>query len=387
MALWLVFSILLLLMTFGGMLRLMLHGATVEVDALADHLQAVAAAEEAYANVVARLSRTAWDRRWFQAGPEIVEDVAVSSGGSYSYVLRDAPVVGGEESGRADLLVRSRHEKSTVTMFWRLAVPRRSLESVMRIVPVLYGHAPDTTPLTPVALDPLSRDIQDQVARRDNNRTRFETRRAALEGSGSVTDAGTLIGADPGSQVLTGTASADGSSSDISQPEPPPSIPPQDLEPRPPNPTQEVIDLLRNFWDVTDPALIDRIWQVYIQTPHVVDEHQLVPIERLGNAAYEVLMRDGPTEPGLTIKGGTYAQVATMQSALGGLPPGTPMNARLRSFQLASVRLTRGGQIGPVVKVGEIVSVSGPMEPGGWCPAEFAGVRGWIQAGYLEPAP
>ena len=133
MALALVLALLLVIGAFSSIVMLLSRSASREVDVLKRHLRAVNVADAVFAEVVARLSATRWEDRWFKIAADVKFDVALA-GGLADYVIRDtrqgAPVPFSLVPGSAnqvDLLVNASYDRSRCVVFWRLSLPWDSL--------------------------------------------------------------------------------------------------------------------------------------------------------------------------------------------------------------------------------------------------------------------
>jgi len=188
------------LLVFAGLLCVLSQGASREVDVISGHVQAISVGETAFAEIVARLVVLPWGQRWFRTGPDVQRDHQ-TEGGTYSYLIQDTlspptvtdPILGESLSGprQADLLVRATHDRSTVVMFWRLTVPRNSIDSIGRVVPLFFTHWDPSVAVTPPAANSLSEQVTRWIETRSRNRGEFEAMRpglAATEGAGAVAD-------------------------------------------------------------------------------------------------------------------------------------------------------------------------------------------------------
>src|SRR5438309_10560073 len=92
MILALVLGLALVLAAFGGIAMLLSRSAYHEVDALQSYLDAVSIGESALAEVMARLSSTAWGDRWFRSAADVQLDVPAGRG-TYDRLVRDGPAV------------------------------------------------------------------------------------------------------------------------------------------------------------------------------------------------------------------------------------------------------------------------------------------------------
>lgn len=137
-----------------------------ETGVLERHLDALAAADRAYAEAVSRLSATAWSERWFRPA-EAAREVKHTKGGRVSTVLREVPQPERtkrppteEQTAstpathdplvhhRVDLFVRAERRGAEVIGCWRLFVIEDSMEARRHVVPVAFMFAPAGTELT-----------------------------------------------------------------------------------------------------------------------------------------------------------------------------------------------------------------------------------------------
>lgn len=242
-ALVIVICLVLVLAVFGGVLRLLTHQAYVEVDLVSAHLRAIAVGELAFGAVVARLSATRWVDRWFRDAPEVVTDFAAGDG-TYSYVLRETPhpvqfadplarATGGTPH-QADLLVSATWGRANVILFWRLTVPEDSLDSLGTVVPIYFGFPPDGTPATVPGTDVMGPIVDAALGTRERNSPRAGGLTGPLGRAAGPGEIGTLLGFDPGPNVVAGVEPP-GGGAPVNHPppgEPPPFLP---VHPAPPS--------------------------------------------------------------------------------------------------------------------------------------------------------
>ena len=206
MALPLVLALVAVIGAFGAIAMLLSRGAAREVDGISAHMRAVAVGEMGFAAVTGRLNTTRWADRWFRDAPDSVKDVP-AAGGTYTALVRDTPdparpadptdalaLLGPRQ---ADLLIVATFDRASVAMYWRLMVPDGSLDAVSRVIPTFFTFAPEGTRAAPVDLDPLTRLVNDQIAKRAVNRRPFEGKRKPLERAGGTGDVGAALGFTP----------------------------------------------------------------------------------------------------------------------------------------------------------------------------------------------
>jgi len=209
MTLALALALILVLGTFGVIVRILSHSAYREIDVISQHMKALAVGEAGFATVVTRLSATPWSQRWFKGAPDVQFDVP-TAGGSYEYLLRDTkdpvPISTGQlglnSPNQADLLVRATCEKSTVTMFWRLTVPDKSLDSVSRVIPLIYSVFSTKGPLSTSTADSLASLVDDMIRRRDANMNRYELKLKGLVLATTAPEIAEVLGLDPATPTL-----------------------------------------------------------------------------------------------------------------------------------------------------------------------------------------
>lgn len=210
-ALALVIAVILVLAVFATSLRLLSHGAYVEVSMLDEHLRATAVAEAGHSAITARLLATPWALRWFRKDPDIQFDVPAVDG-TYEYVLRDTPkpasfsgrveqaVFG--EAYQADLFIRATCGHCTVAVFWRLILIDNSLEGLVRVVPVMVTFAPDHTPPTRGGMDELSDSVNTLIGQRSQNTPDFQGIAGPLAQAATAPQIASALSANPGGPVV-----------------------------------------------------------------------------------------------------------------------------------------------------------------------------------------
>jgi hypothetical protein len=217
-AMALVIGLLMLLSAIAFLLGRLSSQAKNELDLVSAHLRASAVGEAAYAEITARLSATPWLKRWFRDGPDI-QYGQKAAGGTYSYMLRDAEqapdgsAVAAEMVASAhhvDLLVRATYERSSVTMYWRITIPEDSLDSFVRVAPLMFQYAPDDTQPRARDMDSLTRRVEDQVRDRSQNTTTYEQLRPRLATAGGVPGVAQVLGAPGVPGIVDEVAPASG---------------------------------------------------------------------------------------------------------------------------------------------------------------------------------
>jgi len=196
---------------FGLIVVQFSRSAYREVDTLSSHLRAVAVAELAYAELVGRLVVTPWENRWFKTGPDAQMD-QVAAGGSYEYLIRDAPqgtlavdtfsqsLVG--VPNQADLFVRATHGRSSVSMFWRLLLAKESLDSLPGIVPIAFTFGPERARARPGDVDSLSEMVSNLLGERERRRPRSDSLRSPLAQATTAVEIQGIFGMTPPASVL-----------------------------------------------------------------------------------------------------------------------------------------------------------------------------------------
>jgi hypothetical protein len=264
MALGLVLGLILVLGAFAAALRLLSHSAYREIDVVNGHLRAIAVAEIGFATAIGRLTAAPWPERWFRSGPDVQLDVP-ATGGSYSWMIRDAPrratftdplaqaTLG--SPNQADLLIRATSGQSRVLMYWRLTLPDDSLDALATVIPTYFAHGPESAPLTPGTADALTGEAEDGLRKRAGNTPRYEGIDGPLRRS-PPEKVGEVLGVDPGGPVVDGVTPPDGTGPDI--PPPPPEAPGETPEPPPLVPP--------------DPPSIEGLWYGPPQTRALTDD-------------------------------------------------------------------------------------------------------------------
>ena len=206
-ALAIVLGLIMVLLAFGALLKVMTGGAHREVGTLSGHLRAVAVGEAAFAEIVARLASDGWPARWFAGGPAVETD-RPTAGGRYSYVIRDVPprapapgapldpvgANGLSAPRQADLMVKASYDSSSAVMFWRLALPDNSLDSLQRVIPVIFTFGPDDSPVNGGGVDAIGTLVDAMIAKRRANRPAVDAARRTLPGVGSAPEVAAAVG-------------------------------------------------------------------------------------------------------------------------------------------------------------------------------------------------
>ncbi|MBI4860040.1 MAG: hypothetical protein HY815_07220 [Candidatus Riflebacteria bacterium] len=226
MALAIVLGVILVLGTFGAVLRIMSQTAYREVDLVNAHLRAVAVAEVGFATITSRLGAAPWSKRWFKSGPEVTFDVK-AAGGNYSYLIRDAPLpyVYTDPLDRntlgtgqqADLLVRATYGRSNVVMFWRLAVVEDSLDYFTRVVPVFFTFGPENARPVKADADTLAAHVNDLITSRNDNLPGYQAVAPQLAAAQTAPQVAGALGCTPNGTVED-TVAGSGAGGAVSNP-------------------------------------------------------------------------------------------------------------------------------------------------------------------------
>ena len=199
-----VLGLIMVLAAFGAILKGLSASANREVDIVSDQTRAIGIGESVFSEVVARLTVTPWSARWFRTGADIQLDQSVP-GGYYSYVLQNSPPPppdpaappGEPPPQQADLLVRASFDRSTIVMFWRLTVPRETIDSVNRIIPSFFSHLPTSTPADPSELGAIGVQVGNWLRQREDNKPRLGQLRPSLMTAPGANGVAGLLGGTP----------------------------------------------------------------------------------------------------------------------------------------------------------------------------------------------
>lgn len=210
MALTLVLAIVVIMAVFGGIVLALSRGAAREIDVLNGHLRAVAVAEAAYSEVVARLCATPWPQRWFKDAADVRFGEPLA-GGTFDLLLRDgAPLPGtsdpfvsrlAAQPHQVDLFVRATWDTSTVAMMWRLVIPVDSLDSFPRAISTVYTFTPESTRARPEDLDPIARRLGEALEERARNSKRTDDGITKLVAARRPDEIAGALDADPAGPV------------------------------------------------------------------------------------------------------------------------------------------------------------------------------------------